>query len=108
MHYTVLTVSCCSLGSSSEPQTSMANPLTLNIQSTSKLLVCIFVPLMLHIEKLKNNLSLSHCAFLCFGFCFAVFVVDGLLTRDEQIILGVLLSFFLSVLLIMIICGSVK
>ncbi|CAJ1056803.1 phosphatidylinositol phosphatase PTPRQ [Xyrichtys novacula] len=34
--------------------------------------------------------------------------VDGLLTRDEQIILGVLLSFFLSVLLIMIICGSVK
>ncbi|XP_065812716.1 phosphatidylinositol phosphatase PTPRQ [Labrus bergylta] len=34
--------------------------------------------------------------------------VDGWLTRDEQIILGVLLSFFLSVLLIMIICGSVK
>uniref|UniRef100_A0A8P4G646 Protein tyrosine phosphatase receptor type Q n=1 Tax=Dicentrarchus labrax TaxID=13489 RepID=A0A8P4G646_DICLA len=34
--------------------------------------------------------------------------VDGLLTRDEQIILGVLLSFFLSVLLIIIICGSVK
>ncbi|XP_034542203.1 phosphatidylinositol phosphatase PTPRQ [Notolabrus celidotus] len=34
--------------------------------------------------------------------------VDGLLTRDEQIILGVLLSFFLSVLLIVIICGSVK
>uniref|UniRef100_UPI0037E94576 phosphatidylinositol phosphatase PTPRQ n=1 Tax=Semicossyphus pulcher TaxID=241346 RepID=UPI0037E94576 len=34
--------------------------------------------------------------------------VDGVLTRDEQIILGVLLSFFLSVLLIMIICGSVK
>uniref|UniRef100_A0A3Q3G4C3 Protein tyrosine phosphatase receptor type Q n=1 Tax=Labrus bergylta TaxID=56723 RepID=A0A3Q3G4C3_9LABR len=32
---------------------------------------------------------------------------DGWLTRDEQIILGVLLSFFLSVLLIMIICGSV-
>lgn len=35
-------------------------------------------------------------------------VVDGLLTREEQIILGVLLSFFLAVLLIMIICGSVK
>ncbi|XP_028441228.1 phosphatidylinositol phosphatase PTPRQ isoform X2 [Perca flavescens] len=34
--------------------------------------------------------------------------VDGLLTRDEQIILGVLLSFFLAVLLIIIICGSVK
>ncbi|XP_029378292.1 phosphatidylinositol phosphatase PTPRQ [Echeneis naucrates] len=33
---------------------------------------------------------------------------DGLLTRDEQIILGVLLSFFLAVLLIIIICGSVK
>lgn len=35
-------------------------------------------------------------------------VVDGLLTREEQIILGVLLSFFLAVLLIIIICGSVK
>nr|XP_057932138.1 phosphatidylinositol phosphatase PTPRQ [Doryrhamphus excisus] len=34
--------------------------------------------------------------------------VDGLLTRDEQIILGVLLSFFLAVLLIVIICVSVK
>ncbi|XP_078024039.1 phosphatidylinositol phosphatase PTPRQ [Epinephelus lanceolatus] len=34
--------------------------------------------------------------------------VDGLLTRDEQIILGVLLSFFLAVLLIIIICGSIK
>ncbi|XP_041652025.1 phosphatidylinositol phosphatase PTPRQ [Cheilinus undulatus] len=34
--------------------------------------------------------------------------VEGWLTRDEQIILGVLLSFFLSVLLIVIICGSVK
>ncbi|XP_056907492.1 phosphatidylinositol phosphatase PTPRQ isoform X3 [Takifugu flavidus] len=34
--------------------------------------------------------------------------VDGLLTREEQIILGVLLSFFLAVLLIIIICGSVK
>ncbi|XP_032379548.1 phosphatidylinositol phosphatase PTPRQ isoform X1 [Etheostoma spectabile] len=34
--------------------------------------------------------------------------VDGLLTRDEQIILGVVLSFFLAVLLIVIICGSVK
>ncbi|XP_077939126.1 LOW QUALITY PROTEIN: phosphatidylinositol phosphatase PTPRQ [Gasterosteus aculeatus] len=34
--------------------------------------------------------------------------VDGLLTREEQIILGVLLSFFLAVLLIVIICGSVK
>ncbi|KAM9854760.1 phosphatidylinositol phosphatase PTPRQ [Aulostomus maculatus] len=34
--------------------------------------------------------------------------VDGLLTRDEQIILGVLLSFFLALLLIIIICGSVK
>ncbi|XP_035762942.1 phosphatidylinositol phosphatase PTPRQ isoform X1 [Neolamprologus brichardi] len=33
---------------------------------------------------------------------------DGLLTREEQIILGVLLSFFLAVLLIIIICGSVK
>nr|XP_043892479.1 phosphatidylinositol phosphatase PTPRQ isoform X1 [Solea senegalensis] len=33
---------------------------------------------------------------------------DGLLTRDEQIILGVLLSFFLAVLLITIICVSVK
>uniref|UniRef100_A0A3Q4I1N9 Phosphatidylinositol phosphatase PTPRQ-like n=1 Tax=Neolamprologus brichardi TaxID=32507 RepID=A0A3Q4I1N9_NEOBR len=32
---------------------------------------------------------------------------DGLLTREEQIILGVLLSFFLAVLLIIIICGSV-
>ncbi|XP_067445742.1 phosphatidylinositol phosphatase PTPRQ [Thunnus thynnus] len=34
--------------------------------------------------------------------------VDGLLTREEQIIMGVLLSFFLAVLLIIIICGSVK
>ncbi|XP_029951736.1 phosphatidylinositol phosphatase PTPRQ [Salarias fasciatus] len=34
--------------------------------------------------------------------------VDGLLTREEQIILGVLLSIFLAVLLIIIICGSVK
>ncbi|XP_072290555.1 phosphatidylinositol phosphatase PTPRQ [Eucyclogobius newberryi] len=34
--------------------------------------------------------------------------VNGLLTRDEQIILGVLLSFFLAVLLIIIICCSVK
>ncbi|XP_040894486.1 phosphatidylinositol phosphatase PTPRQ [Toxotes jaculatrix] len=34
--------------------------------------------------------------------------VDGLLTREEQIILGVLLSFFLAVLLIIIICASVK
>lgn len=34
--------------------------------------------------------------------------MDGLLTRAEQIILGVLLSFFLAVLLIIIICGSVK
>ncbi|XP_061896859.1 phosphatidylinositol phosphatase PTPRQ [Entelurus aequoreus] len=34
--------------------------------------------------------------------------VDGLLTRDEQIIIGVLLSFFLVVLLIVIICASVK
>ncbi|XP_056138465.1 phosphatidylinositol phosphatase PTPRQ [Lampris incognitus] len=34
--------------------------------------------------------------------------VDGLLTRDEQIILGVLLSFFLAVLFIVIICASVK
>ncbi|CAI5664314.1 unnamed protein product [Oreochromis niloticus] len=33
---------------------------------------------------------------------------NGLLTRQEQIILGVLLSFFLAVLLIIIICGSVK
>ncbi|XP_069567271.1 phosphatidylinositol phosphatase PTPRQ [Brachyistius frenatus] len=33
---------------------------------------------------------------------------DGLLTREEQIILGALLSFFLTVLLIIIICGSVK
>ncbi|XP_041854149.1 phosphatidylinositol phosphatase PTPRQ [Melanotaenia boesemani] len=33
---------------------------------------------------------------------------DGLLTREEQIILGVLLSFFLAVLLIIIICVSVK
>nr|XP_019934116.1 PREDICTED: phosphatidylinositol phosphatase PTPRQ [Paralichthys olivaceus] len=33
---------------------------------------------------------------------------DGLLTREEQIILGVLLSFFLAVLLIIIICASVK
>ncbi|KAM6936927.1 phosphatidylinositol phosphatase PTPRQ [Xenentodon cancila] len=32
----------------------------------------------------------------------------GLLTREEQIILGVLLSFFLAVILIIIICGSVK
>ncbi|XP_057692656.1 phosphatidylinositol phosphatase PTPRQ isoform X1 [Corythoichthys intestinalis] len=34
--------------------------------------------------------------------------VYGLLSRDEQIILGVLLSFFLAVLLIVIICASVK
>ncbi|KAM8861703.1 LOW QUALITY PROTEIN: phosphatidylinositol phosphatase PTPRQ [Synchiropus picturatus] len=34
--------------------------------------------------------------------------VDGLLTRDEQIILGVLLSFFLAVMLIIMICGLVK
>ncbi|XP_010783145.1 phosphatidylinositol phosphatase PTPRQ isoform X2 [Notothenia coriiceps] len=34
--------------------------------------------------------------------------VDGLLTREEQIILGVLLSVTLAVLLIIIICGSVK
>ncbi|XP_067090347.1 phosphatidylinositol phosphatase PTPRQ-like [Osmerus mordax] len=34
--------------------------------------------------------------------------VDGLLTRDEQIILGVLLSFFLAVLLILIIYASVR
>ncbi|XP_042351374.1 phosphatidylinositol phosphatase PTPRQ [Plectropomus leopardus] len=34
--------------------------------------------------------------------------VDGLLTRDEQIILGVLLSFSLALLLIIIICCSVK
>ncbi|XP_077373169.1 phosphatidylinositol phosphatase PTPRQ isoform X2 [Festucalex cinctus] len=34
--------------------------------------------------------------------------VHGLLSRDEQIILGVLLSFFLAVLLIVIICASVK
>ncbi|XP_063754724.1 phosphatidylinositol phosphatase PTPRQ [Eleginops maclovinus] len=34
--------------------------------------------------------------------------VDGLLTREEQIILGVLLSVTLAVLLIVIICGSVK
>ncbi|XP_071272815.1 phosphatidylinositol phosphatase PTPRQ [Salvelinus alpinus] len=34
--------------------------------------------------------------------------VDGLLTRDEQIILGVLLSFFLAVLLIIIIYVSVR
>ncbi|KAK1887415.1 Phosphatidylinositol phosphatase PTPRQ [Dissostichus eleginoides] len=34
--------------------------------------------------------------------------VDGLLTREEQIILGVLLSFTLAVLLIIITCGSVK
>ncbi|XP_056272982.1 phosphatidylinositol phosphatase PTPRQ [Pseudoliparis swirei] len=33
---------------------------------------------------------------------------NGLLTREEQIILGVLLSFFLAVLFIIIICGSVK
>ncbi|KAF6738160.1 Phosphatidylinositol phosphatase PTPRQ [Oryzias melastigma] len=33
---------------------------------------------------------------------------DGLLTREEQIILGVLLSFFLAVFLIIIICCSVK
>ncbi|KAM4618263.1 phosphatidylinositol phosphatase PTPRQ [Polymixia lowei] len=33
---------------------------------------------------------------------------DGLLTRDEQIILGVLLSFFLAVLLIILICASVR
>ncbi|KAF3688867.1 Phosphatidylinositol phosphatase PTPRQ [Channa argus] len=35
-------------------------------------------------------------------------VVDRLLTRKEQLILGVLLSFFLSVLVIIIICASVK
>ncbi|XP_051917347.1 phosphatidylinositol phosphatase PTPRQ [Hippocampus zosterae] len=34
--------------------------------------------------------------------------VYGLLSRDEQIILGVLLSFFLAVLLVVIICASVK
>ncbi|XP_045544692.1 phosphatidylinositol phosphatase PTPRQ [Salmo salar] len=34
--------------------------------------------------------------------------VNGLLTRDEQIILGVLLSFFLAVLLIIIIYASVR
>ncbi|XP_047451818.1 phosphatidylinositol phosphatase PTPRQ, partial [Mugil cephalus] len=33
---------------------------------------------------------------------------DGLLTREEKIILGFLLSFFLAVLLVIIICGSVK
>ncbi|XP_038124665.1 phosphatidylinositol phosphatase PTPRQ [Cyprinodon tularosa] len=33
---------------------------------------------------------------------------DGLLTKEEQIILGVLLSFFLAVLLILLICCSVK
>ncbi|KAK2842216.1 hypothetical protein Q5P01_012416 [Channa striata] len=38
----------------------------------------------------------------------ALSVVHGLLTREEQIILGVLLSFSLSVLLIIIICASVK
>ena len=35
-------------------------------------------------------------------------VVDGMLTRDEQIILGVLLSVFLAVFLITIICASVR
>ncbi|CAL8324769.1 unnamed protein product [Gadus morhua 'NCC'] len=34
--------------------------------------------------------------------------VDGMLTRDEQIILGVLLSVFLAVFLITIICASVR
>ncbi|XP_042179140.1 phosphatidylinositol phosphatase PTPRQ-like isoform X3 [Oncorhynchus tshawytscha] len=34
--------------------------------------------------------------------------VDGLLTRDEQIILGVILSFFLALLLILIIYASVR
>ncbi|XP_067356322.1 phosphatidylinositol phosphatase PTPRQ isoform X2 [Channa argus] len=38
----------------------------------------------------------------------ALSVVDRLLTRKEQLILGVLLSFFLSVLVIIIICASVK
>ncbi|MEQ2262201.1 hypothetical protein XENORESO_001073, partial [Xenotaenia resolanae] len=33
---------------------------------------------------------------------------DGLLTKEEQIILGVLLSFFLAVFLILLICCSVK
>ncbi|XP_036006075.1 phosphatidylinositol phosphatase PTPRQ [Fundulus heteroclitus] len=33
---------------------------------------------------------------------------DGLLTKEEQIILGVLLSFFLALLLILLICCSVK
>lgn len=41
-------------------------------------------------------------------FCDPPAPGDGLLTREEQIILGVLLSFFLAVLLIIIICGSVK
>lgn len=38
----------------------------------------------------------------------SVSAVDGLLTREEQIILGVLLSFFLAMFLILIICCSVK
>lgn len=60
-------------------------------------------------EKVENMTSItSLCVTLSILSPLLLSVVDGLLTREEQIILGVLLSFFLAVLLIMIICGSVK
>lgn len=58
-----------------------------------------------------NNLDKHHHIYLYICPVFNIHplsVVDGLLTREEQIILGVLLSFFIAVLLIIIICGSVK
>ncbi len=107
----MLTLDCCLPGLSLEPLTSKANTQTLSTRSMSKLQVFIFIHVLLHTKKGKHNLYNPLCCFcvMLYILCpLPLSVADGLLTREEQIILGVLLSFFLAVLLIIIICGSVK
>lgn len=61
--------------------------------------------------KIENIICKHDCCFLVlilFLSAAPLSAVDGLLTREEQIIMGVLLSFFLAVLLIIIICSSAK
>lgn len=56
-----------------------------------------------------DKVNCLKCIFKMYeSFLCCLCLDEGLLTRDEQIILGVLLSFFLAVLLITIICVAVK
>lgn len=64
---------------------------------------------MFAVVALWDKVNCLKCVFKMYeSFVCCLCLDEGLLTRDEQIILGVLLSFFLAVLLITIICVAVK